>query len=133
MTARLMANNFEDVNYGFSLVVVQTYTVGICEEANTGDNCESNMVPAKRSLIDFREGHAPSLIWVRDVCLCMLETTVVYDVVGQRTYTPGTSRYAALPTRPNDGIWRVGAATILGRYIQSLKKPHPGRDGVAED
>jgi hypothetical protein len=39
MTAKLMANNCKDVNYGFSLVIIGTYTVGICEEANTGDNC----------------------------------------------------------------------------------------------
>lgn len=76
MTAKLIANNCEDVNYRFSLAVARTYTVGICEEPDTGDDSESNMVPAKWSLIDLREGHTPSLIWIRDVCLRILVTDV---------------------------------------------------------
>ena len=71
-------------------LMLETHTVGICEEAYARHDNESNMVPAKWSLVDLSEGHPPPLIGIGYVVLYML--AVCFAVTKQvPTYTPCTS------------------------------------------
>lgn len=47
--------------------VSRAYIVRISEEANTGDDAGTDMVPAKRRLIDLGEGKTTTFVGIRDV------------------------------------------------------------------
>ena len=47
--------------------------VGVREEADAGDDDGADVVPAERSLVDFRESEAAALVGVGDVSVVIVE------------------------------------------------------------
>jgi hypothetical protein len=80
------------------------------------------MIPAEWCLVNLCEGHAPPLVRIGNVSLCM-SVVVLKLLVAVRTYTPGTSRYAAFPTRPKDSIENNGISYLPKRCVEWMMVP----------
>jgi len=65
---KLMAKIYLLVRRGLPRTRVgEPYIVGISEETNTSDNAGTDVIPAKGSLVDLREGETTTLVGVGDV------------------------------------------------------------------